>query len=117
MRNSSSTFSYQARRPGMLMTPLASIPLIRPAHQILGWTAAQKAVFCVDRDTNNLACAELAYAGARAALGAANRMKSMRRYWQAKAMTGLNVARGALRRARLALATSLAAPALVLAAA
>ena len=110
----STTHSYQARRPALLASPMASIPLFRPVHTVLGWTDAQKAEFCVERDRNNLVMAEQAYTAARAGLGAANRMGGMKRFWQAKAMRHLNSARASLRAARRALAASLANPALAL---
>lgn len=74
------------------------------------WSAEQTAAFCLTRDRANLAAAEAAFAAACAALGAANRIKGgMRRHWQAKAMRMLNMRRAALREARAALASSLAA--------
>ena len=107
--NSSTIHSFQARNPATLRNPMASIPLLRPVHTVLGWTEAQKATFCLARDRNNLASAELAYAGACAGLAAANKMGGMKRFWQAKAFRSINQARAALRRARAALAATLAA--------
>jgi hypothetical protein len=113
----STTHSYQARRPVLLANPMGSIPLFRPVHAVMGWSEAQKAEFCVQRDRNNLAAAERAFAGACDGLGRANKMGGMKRHYQAKAMGHLNRQRAALRAARLALAASLANPALALAAA
>jgi hypothetical protein len=108
------TYTYTSRNPAARYNPVASIPLFKPVHKVMGWTDAQKAEFCVQRDRNNLAMAEQAYTAARGGLGAANRMGGMKRFWQAKAMRHLNSARAALRAARRALAASLANPALAL---
>jgi hypothetical protein len=85
------------------------MPLFRPAHEVLRWTADQKAAFCLARDTNNLACAEARYRGACAFLGRANQHRYARRRLQADAMRVINSARRTLRAARAALASSLAA--------
>jgi hypothetical protein len=53
-----------------LRNPFSHLPLSRPASDVLPWTAAQSAQFCLSRDRNNLAAAEQNYA-ACAALGLA----------------------------------------------
>jgi len=74
-----SRYTYQTRNPRAAHNPIASIPLLRPAHEVIGWTEAQKATFCLARDRNNLAAAEERYASACAALGRANKHRFARR--------------------------------------
>jgi hypothetical protein len=104
-----SRYTHQTRTPRAVHNPIASIPLLRPAHKVLGWTEAQKATFCLTRDRNNLACAEQRYASASAALGCANQHFHARRRLQAEAMRSINAARRLLRKCRASLAASLAA--------
>ena len=101
-----SSYSYQTRNPRAVANPLRSIPSFRPASAVLGWTEAQKAAWCLERDTTGMAAAESAYAAACAALGKANRLKAMRRHWVAKAFQLINQRRAQLRQARLSLAAS-----------
>ncbi len=92
-------------------SPFSHPPLFRAAADVVGWTDAQAALFCLQRDRNNLAAAEQNYTAACAALGSANRMNgSMRRYWQGQAFRTINARRKQLREARVALAGSLAVP-------
>ncbi len=101
------SYSYQTSNPRAATNPLRSMPLIRPAHLVMGWTVEQKATFSLQVARNNLAAAETNFAAACAALGAANKLRSMRRYWQGKAMRTLNGRRAQLRQARAALAAAL----------
>ena len=104
------TYGYAARDPRALASPLPKFSA-RPAASVLAWTADQTAAFCLARDANNLAAVERKFAGACAALGAANRQKFGRRQAQAHAMRYLNAARAQLRAARAIMAASLAAAA------
>jgi hypothetical protein len=111
MRTTTTTFGghYTAQNMAALAASFPKLT-IRPAAQVLGWSDDQKAAFCLARDTQNLAGAEAGYRAACAALGRANRLRSvMRGYWQAHAMRQINAARASLRRARAALAASVAA--------
>jgi hypothetical protein len=101
-----SPYSYHSSNPRAATNPLASIPLFRPRETVLGWTDAQKATWALQRDTNNLAVAEAAYAHACTQLGVANRRKSMRRTHVANAFRYINARRAILRAARKALAAS-----------
>jgi hypothetical protein len=105
----SSRYGYQTRNPRAVYNPIASIPLLRLAHEVLGWTEVQKATFCLARDRQNLACAEERYASACAALGRANQYRFARRRLQADAMRSIDAARRLLRECRASLAASLAA--------
>ena len=84
--------------------PLRSIPLIRPASHVLGWTELEKATFILERDRLAVTALEQRYAAACASLGAANRVRGpMRRQWQGKAFRSINSARAQLRQVRVAL--------------
>ena len=90
--------------------PLRSIPLFRPASQVLGWTALEKATFILERDRGAVESLEARYANACTALGEANRLRNpMRRHWQATAFRSINSARAQLRQARKALIAAEAA--------
>lgn len=108
--NTSTIYSYSARNAATLAQPMAKLT-VAPAASVLRWTAEQTAAFCLARDANNVAAAERKFAGACAALGAANRrsLKFGRRQAQATALRAINVARAQLRQARAALAASFAA--------
>jgi hypothetical protein len=107
--NAAAHHSPFARNARSMANPLAGVPLYRPVATVLGWTDAEKAAWCIARDRGNLAAAEANYAAACADLGAANRSKVMRRIRQGNALRAINTRRAALRRARAALAASLAA--------
>ena len=90
--------------------PLRSLSLYRPAAQVMGWTAQQKAEFCVKRDRTALDRATTYLPIAYAGLGKANRVKGpMRRRYQADAFRRINQARANVSAARKALAASEAA--------
>jgi hypothetical protein len=99
---------FQARNHAALCAKQPKLT-VRPLHAVFGWTEAQKADFNLSRDRNALASAEANFAAACELLGRANKRKGLRRMQQAAAMGCINRARAELRRARAALATSLAA--------
>jgi hypothetical protein len=104
--SSSQILSYTAKsgRPIEARLPFS----VRPAHEVLGWTADQKAAWCVERDRLALAAAEANYVAACKELGLSNRMRNkiLRRVNVAAAFRMINRARAAIRAARRALAAS-----------
>ncbi len=97
------TYTYQSTNPLARTNPLRSIPLIRSASHILGWTEMEKATFILERDHSAVVALEQRYANACASPGAANRIRGpMRRHWQGKTFRSINSARAQLRAARVA---------------
>ncbi len=96
---------YQSRNPLARTNPLRSMPFYRAPGAIVPMTDLDMAKWKLDQAMRFLPTLEAGYAGARAALGQANKVRGpMRRFWQAKAMRALNQARAQLRATRKQLA-------------
>ncbi len=96
--------TYQTRNPLAVYNPLRSIPLLRPAAQVLGHSEQVKAEWALAAAQREVEARQGWVAVHCAALGAANRLRGpMRRYWQANAFRQINSARAHLRAARKAL--------------
>ena len=101
-----------AYRPSTVTAPLV-VFTSRPATDVLGWSAAQKAAFALETAHASVASTIENYAAACASLGRANRTKgTMKRIWQTRAFQLINARRRQMREARAALAAAMANPAL-----
>ena len=78
--------------------PLRSIPLLRPAHAVIGWTPLEQARAQLDRAERIVPIVRANLRSAHAELGHANRRRTLilRRALQASAMRCINDARRAL---------------------
>ena len=104
------SYSYTSRNPAAAASPLRSMAMIRPAHQVIGWTPAQIATFNLTNARSAVSMLEDRFAGACRALGEANRVTGKkawtRRARQSKAFGQINSARAQLRAARAHLVAS-----------
>ena len=81
--------------------PLRSMPFLRPAEQVLGYSPQQVAEWNLAIARRDVPALEQRYASACDGLSSANRMRGpMKRHWQSKSMQSLNSARAQLRAAR-----------------
>ena len=108
MRSITFGHHFAAQNMASLAAPIRKLT-IRPAYQVLGWDDRQKAEWALAVATRDVPALEARFVSACAALGAANRMGAMKRYWQSKAFRSINQARAQLRAARRALEAAQAA--------
>lgn len=103
------SYSYVSRNSAAT-SPLRSVSMIRPVHQVIGWTPGQIATFSLTNARSAVSMLEDRFAGACQALGEANRVTGKkawtRRYRQSKAFGQINSARAQLRAARAHLVAS-----------
>lgn len=124
--------TYQTRNPKAVYSPLRSLPLLRSADQVLGWSRASVVRFELAKAERDVANARRAYVAAIEGLRAANRRPlrwtvsgqncraaftagdfdaahalpaSCRRCWQGRALRAMNAARRAAAEAEARLAS------------
>ena len=103
-------FTYATANRSKPCNPMAGKPLIRPAHQVFGYTAQQKAEWALAIAVRDLAGIERNYTACCAELGKANACRlSQRAAAKAGAMRMINRARAQRRAAVKALAAAQAA--------
>ena len=103
-------FTYATANRSKPCNPMAGKPLVRPAHQVFGYTAQQKAEWALTIAVRDLAGIERNYTACCAELGKANACRlSQRAAAKASAMRMINRARAQRRAAVKALAVAQAA--------
>jgi hypothetical protein len=97
--------SYQTRNPLAVHSPLRSAPFFRTRAEVFGPTKEDALRIQMAQELSYLPDLIEGVAYACKALGEANRMKKpMRRFWQGKAMRGINAERARVRACRKAIA-------------
>ena len=103
-------FPYVTATPAKPCNPMAGKPLLRPAHQVFGYSAQQKAEWALAIVVRDLAGIERNYAACCAELGKANACRAAQRAAaKASAFRLINRARAQRRAALKALAAAQAA--------
>ena len=93
--------TYQTRNPKAVHSPLRSIPLFRPAAQVLGSTPQQRLMAQASAAKTAIDLSSDHYRAACQSLGRANKLKGYaRRRYQGEAFRWINRARANLRKAR-----------------